>query len=722
MAKRKDSEIAKLVKKQRKISASGLSAQYNNTKACQSFYNGDQMSYNDSLDYEDTYGRSKQVTVKFNKVQAPVDAVVGFMAQNRRQAKFMARQAQSPQQALYTKNMNALYVYHREHMNADQIETDQDADMMICGYGAIETDLSYIVGNATTTPNGEILGISLDTESVYWDSAARSKNILDKKWCGYFDDYYLDDALDLFQDSVEEDFQKVGVTDDTDTGYVYNPWGGLYDKIKAEDSVDWCDAEKQKVRVYNHQWFEYETVYKAENPVYAMDNQEDAKMLLDRLQLIADDIEQYAADDNISTQDAFKFDPEARELFMDDDTKKAVVKELGTLIEPIAFKRKCYYTAVVSGSHVFKWFKSVSQSGFSIKFKTGIFSKQHKIWHGMVNSMMEPTEYSNKALTEYLFTIASNSKGGLLYEEDAVEDVAELEANYAKTNGMVKVAQGALSGGKIQPKASPALPTGLDVMMQLADASITSNGVDPAMVGQIDNEDQSGILFKRRIRQIQSKMARYFDSGTLYQREHARLCLDLIRVWVENNNGQWVQITGQDGAADFTQVLEGMLAPEYDISVQETPVSPEDKYETGIALKQWGDGIYQVNPTAGAAFYAEAINMFPLDSDVRNNLIQVLKPQQAPIDPAYVKQLEQTVQQLSSQQSQAEISKIMADADYSKARTMETMSNIKFANSKTAADTGKVKAETVLTAAEVHKTMAETAQANNANAQVQVRV
>jgi len=56
------------------------------------------------------------------------------------------------------------------------------------------------------------------------------------------------------------------------------------------------------------------------------------------------------------------------------------------------------------------------------------------------------------------------------------------------------------------------------------------------------------LLYKRRIRQVVSKFARYFDSGTLYQKEDARLCADLIRVWVENNRGEWIRITGPDGA------------------------------------------------------------------------------------------------------------------------------------------------------------------------------
>ena len=154
--------LTQRLRKQREMSRRGLSSQYDNTDACYSFYNGDQMTYEDRIQFIDSTGRRRRATVNFNKVQSNVDSVVGFMAQNRRRAKYIARLNANAGQQIYSKNMNALYEFHRENANADQVETDQDADMMICGYGATETDLSYLVGNSTTDPNGEIIKVRLD--------------------------------------------------------------------------------------------------------------------------------------------------------------------------------------------------------------------------------------------------------------------------------------------------------------------------------------------------------------------------------------------------------------------------------------------------------------------------------------------------------------------------------------------------------------------------------
>ena len=64
---------------------------------------------------------------------------------------------------------------------------------------------------------------------------------------------------------------------------------------------------------------------------------------------------------------------------------------------------------------------------------------------------------------------------------------------------------GALAQGKLQEKARPAVGTGLEGIIQLSDASLQTNGVDPAFVGDISEAQQSGILYKRRIRQVISR-------------------------------------------------------------------------------------------------------------------------------------------------------------------------------------------------------------------------
>ena len=666
-----DSELAKMVKKQRNHAKRGLGSQYDNTMMCQSYYNDSESSFSDTIQFGDESGRRRKAMVRFQKIQQSVDAVVGFMAQNRRQAKYIARVNSDQARQIYSRNMNALYTFHRENTNADQLESKQDLDMVVSGYGAIETDLSYIVGNATTDPNGQIIKVRLDPMRVYWDSNAHAANVMDARYAGYFNDYELKDALALFQGSKEEDFEPVSDSDvDDKAGYVYNPWGGLYDKIKLNNTVEWSAKDEDMVRVYNHQWFEYETFYKCKNPLYVTTDVYTAMHAKMRLDVIKDGLKSYAPD-GIDAGDMFDFDPTAEELIFDGATKSKLVAEFGDLIDPVPFKRKCFYTCVISGDHVFSKFKSICQQGFSIKFKTGNYNERGKYWIGMVNAMIEPQKYYNKALTELMFTIAANSKGGVMVEEDAVEDIAEFESKWAKTDAVIKVQSGAISGQKIMQKAQGAVPTGLENIIQLSDAAISANGVDPAFLGAT-NDNETGILYKRRIRQIISKMWWVADAITLYQKEDARMCADLIRVWVQNNAGQWLRITGVDGADQFQQISEDMMAPEYDVSIQEGAQTPEDKAETAAFIKSIGD----TAAAAGAAvqagqLYVEALKLMPLDGDVVNRLSAILAPQQQTVPIAQFQQLQQQLQQMQNQITQVNLAKTQSETAVNQARLAE---------------------------------------------------
>lgn len=696
------SEVVKIHNKQREISKRGLSGQYQNTEQCYSFYNADAMTYSDQIQFLDTWGRKRRAMVNFNKVQQNVDSVVGFMAQNRRQAKYVARVNQNEGQQLYSKNMNALYEFQRSIAHADQLESEQDLDMMVAGYGATDTDVSYVIGNATTMPNGEIIKEKLDATCVYWDPSSKKQNLRDARWAGYFKDYELKDALELFQGSVESDFEQTSDDEPGDGGYVFNPYGGIYDKIKLVNNVEWTSKETEMVRVYNHQWMMYETFYKAENPLYSTEDVMDAMFIKGRLDVIQSEIK---LPGDTETKDMFAFDPKAEILIFDEATKRILVKEFGNFIDPIPFKRKVFYTAVISGEHVFTWFKSICQQGFSIKFKTGTWNRNKKVWMGMVNGMMEPQKYYNKALTELMFTIAANSKGGVMVEEDAVEDIAQFEEKWAKTDATIVVAAGAISQNKIQQKTQAALPTGLENILTLADQNIAANGVDPSFLGDIGKDDQSGVLYKRRIRQVISKMARYFDSVTLYQEEDARLYGDLIPVWVQNNQGTMIRITGEDGADEFVALSEDMLAPEYDVSIQEASQSSDEKQETAVMLSGYGDKLLLAGDVeAGKAFMAESLQFLRVDGDIRNRLTKLLRPKENEISPQQFQMLQMENEQLKKIIESGQIEKTKSEAE--KNKTMAT----------------KYVAETALTLEEAKRTALEVDLGKSKDAEVSVNI
>ena len=148
----------------------------------------------------------------------------------------------------------------------------------------------------------------------------------------------------------------------------------------------------------------------------------------------------------------------------------------------------------------------------------------------MVDSLREPSKYMNKSLTEMLYVIASNSKGGVLYEKGAVRNAARFEQQYASTKSAIEVEDGALSGGKLQPKAQAALPTGYENIYNISNQSLAEvTGINREFLGMSEAKQVSALLESQRINQVISTLAGPFDSITLYAKEHARLMLTWLK-------------------------------------------------------------------------------------------------------------------------------------------------------------------------------------------------
>lgn len=670
-----DKEIATQWRKHKQSSQRGLAGQYANAREMQAFYAGDFMDYRAPVQFSTIVGQKKKAMVQFNKVKPYVNAVKGFAAQNRRKCRYSARVQSEPLQQQYSTYANAYADYLRENANADQVETQQDGDMLICGYGAVETALTYGEGHATRDPNGEMLMGRLDPLGTGWDPFAKQPNLLDSRWSFYEKIYDLDEATNLFEGSDDEDFEPA--TEDSmqeDSGYEFYPRGGRYNKIK-EAPFDWADEKANLVRVYFYQWMEYETFYRADNPIYTLKNPMAIQLAAMQLDAIAQEF------NKPENEDMFTFDPRAEILNFNDEIKKKLVGHFGKFIKCYPFKRKVFYTAVISGKHVFTKFRNQCQQGFTIKFKTGDYDSKNKIWTGMVNSMRDPVLYFNKALTELMFIIGANSKGGVMYEKGTIEDIQDFEAKYAKTDAAVEVAEGALNEQRIQPKRQPYQPSGYESILQIAADNVSDvNGIDKAFLGSSENKQETGILLKRRIKQVCSGLACYFDSISLFQKEHARMVLDFMKILASNNDGGLFRILGQNGKEAFAKIAADKFVSEYDVVITEAPQSPEDKQEFAELITAMGDKLAQVGDVGTAKMiYAIGAKYLPLDQEDLQQLMQILMPQDQKIDPAYVQQLEQQLQALMSEVTQADVKeKIsnmmlnMAKVDETKAKTLKT--------------------------------------------------
>ena len=134
-------DVLKQFEEHYQITKSGLGGQWRHIKECRSFYAGDYMSYKSEL----SFGRGSAARVKevqFNRVKPYVNAIVGFMAQNRRKPDYQAVVQENEEQRAYSEYTNGFSDYIRENTHSDQVETLQDKSLVIGGVGVTDTAIS----------------------------------------------------------------------------------------------------------------------------------------------------------------------------------------------------------------------------------------------------------------------------------------------------------------------------------------------------------------------------------------------------------------------------------------------------------------------------------------------------------------------------------------------------------------------------------------------------
>lgn len=667
-----DREVLEQFKKHKKLSLSRLGDQYESFNKCDAAYNADFANYSGRVEVSDSRGRAKQVMVQINKIKPYVMSIKGFFAQNRRKAQYIARVLDDAEQEAKSEYFDSLASYARDNGNADQIETQMDGDMLVRGISFVDTDITYGDGLSARNPNGEIEWMAIDANNVGWNPSSRKPNLLDSNYFYYHLDFERKDAEELWEEN-EDDFELADSSESALGAPIPGTGGGFYSELR--EKLEASDADEDKVRIYFYQWYEIEEFFRAPNPLKDIVDPTLAQIMLARMHGIAAEQEYL---------DQFSFDPMQEVITCDEDTKKKLTEAFdGVKIQFVKHKRRCYYKAIISGDVVFKVVKSPCQSGFSIKAKTGDWDNSRKIWVGIVSQMIEPVLYYNKALTELLFAIAAGAKGGVLYEESAVADVAKFEASYARTDSATMVNDGALSGGKIKPKREAYAPNGVEELISLSDQAINDvAGVDRSFLGSSENKMETAALQRQRIKQVTTTLAPYVDSIWLYQKENARLLIDLIRIYAENNDGSLFRVIDREtGKVTNQQITTDRLASDYDICITEGPDSATEREERALMLNRMGDTFMAAgDPATAKVIYATSIKYLPLDMSDKAALRKALVPDEGEIDPAYVKQLEGTVQQLQNEMAETNKLAIQSQAALNFAKVEEVNANVRNKN------------------------------------------
>ena len=662
MALLSDEKLLEQFDRHREISESGLAYQKQKAEEAHAFAAGNEEFYRNG-----EQSKSSRMSVIFNKIKPFVDSVKGLMIQLRRKPQYVARMMDSEKQREYSSYMSSINDYMRNNANMDQLESRQDFEMLVAGFGATDTNITY-----DKNPDGEVCSELIKFKDVFWDPQAIEPNLLDSRWVYRRKSFSLEEALKRFSGTDESDFESY---DDDEEYAQYQRINPVFLNGQDEDLVE----------VNYYQYWSLETYYRILNPIFNGDLTSDENEMLGSLLFNIKEVMEEAATDE-EVEDLFEFDPLNEYLIVSGRLRSTVLEAFSRFdldVEEQKYLRKVYYTALISGRKVLKKFKSPDQMGFTIKFKTGSYDPTEKFWFGMVLGMINPARYECKALTEMLYSIAANSKGGVMYEESAVTDPARFEQQYATTDAAISVADGALSGGRIQPKAIPHMQNGYEGIYQISGSSLEhAVGIRREFLGMSENSQVSALLEAQRINQVVTSLAGYFDSITLYQKEHARMMTTFIKMLAENSEERLVSLIGEDGSKRYEKLSKDKIMDEYDIDIIEAPNTPQQKQETAQVVLQLARELSQ----QGKDIYPLVIDYIPgISEPDKQNIKKALVPSeeaQAANAEAQKRQLEEEMalkesvikaQEANAIKDVAEAEKKKAEIDKVYADTVKTI-------------------------------------------------
>lgn len=611
------------------------------------FYAGKQWSDEDKRKLED----DRRVAVVFNRVIRAVNAVLGLEIQNRQEVTYIPRKVNSevnqtqpdmqnpmmspgaqppfqmgqvPQQVMgapvndtgYSDMMNDIADWARDETNAEDEESESFENMVICGEGWTETHMAY-----DEDVEGMIVKENLDPLMVLVDKNSKKRNYEDAKWVAYIKDMTVKEVNTLYPDLLNPQYgafwtdSDAMLTVDADENYKY-----------LNDKSDQLSAENM-VAVVQYQYFKKEPVY-----------------------LVAD--------------------PETSEVLQLDQKKFNKMKPMLELygVNFTKVMKKVYYQCFVVGNQITEKM-ALGCDHFTIRAMTAFKDKTRNYFFGLISIMKDPQRWANKWLSQIQHILNSNSKGGVMVEEDAIDNIQKFEEQWALPDGVLQVRSGALSQGKIQPKEMAKYPDGIDRLLGYAINAINDVvGINLEMLGQANRDQAIGLEQLRREAGI-TILAKLFDSMRRYRKIDGRILAYFIQNYL--SEGRLIRITGKNGL-NYMPLIKSKIAFKYDIIVDESPTSPRAKERTFAQLQS----LFPMLLQAGIPIPASVLDYSPFPDALVQEWKKEIEANSQP-DPITqkLKELEVVQQQLYAMQQQADIAKTGADtqkslADAEKAKSV----------------------------------------------------
>ena len=572
------------------------------------FRDGDQWDDEDRALLEEQ-GRP---VVTFNRVGPIIDSVAGHEIGNRQEARYFPRTL-GDREANDTFTEGARWV--RDGCEAEDEESDAYTDTLTCGMGWIETRVDY-----DEDPDGKIIMERVSPLQMRWDPAARKQNLLDAAWLireKWMDLKAVKDEWPDARDLVPEE----------DSSMVDPEGGDAHDSTSAwkyeNDQSSLYDPREGKILVLHYQYREKEFYYR----VGDTESDRVVEFTEERFNKIKDEVERRGI---------------------------AFVKQT----------RWKYFQAFVAA-------KTLLEDGpcainaFTYRAITGKRDEQNNIWYGLMRAMKDPQQWANKFFSQTMYIFNSNAKGGVIAEEDAVDDKRAFEDSWASSDGVNWVNNGALQSGKIQDKPFGGYPAALDKLLSFAISSIRDvSGVNLELMGMA-NREQAGVLEVERKKAALVILAPLLNNLRRYRKVQALDMLSFMREYI--SEGTLMRITDKE-AVPFAYDAD---VTKYDVVIDTAPSSPNMKQEVWANMQSLVPAMIK----AGVPLPPDLIKYSPLPESVSDEWVKYIeeKSQTDPELPQKMAQMQEEMGKLKQENDQLKGKREQQMADMQRKREEHQM-------------------------------------------------
>lgn len=567
--------------------------------------------------------------VTFNYSEKMIDAVAGAEVNNRQEVIYLARQMEN--QGLGEVWTNAAR-WVRDECNADDEESDAFRDALICGMGWVETRMDY----SEDKDGMPILG-RRDPMEMFWDPACIKPSLADRRY-----DFH---AAWMDNETIKKRWPGIMLPgDDWDVpeGEVVHIRHGF--RYQDDPDAPYPDLRRvDQSKVWHYECMEMEPYYRVET-----------------------------GDGGIAELEQKDF--------------KAMQSQIeGFGLRYVKSLRKVYYRAFFAGETLLEWGLSPCQEGFTRHCITGKRDRNKNMWYGLTRVMKDPQRWANKWLSQIMYIINTNAKGGLMAEVGAFVDPRKAQEEWSSPDSVTLLREGGLA--KVQEKQMTAYPSGLSQLMEFALNSLPQvTGINLEALG-LAGRDQANVLEQSRKQAAYGLLAPVFDSLRRYRKLEGKILLWFIRNYI--SDGRLVKIVGV-GSTKFIPLTKIPDAVKFDIIVDQAPTAPDVRERTWEALMQ----IVPAMLKAGVPLPPDLLTYAPLPQDLiqKWQAFMVQAQQQSHVSPQQMEQMQEQMQKLQQQNQQLQL-KLQDKSQEMQLKMAETQQEMELKRIKTMADIGFKKQE-----------------------------